>query len=217
MSPTRTTPAPPIPDEMILAAVDRAERHRTHKRPGVPFDIAIEHLGLTPGSWTTRRVRPQFEALEQTGALKRHRRHSIITWELTSAARERLAKARRTGALPELPEAPQHILWRQAHTLAEKQLDETRHTFIDTLTHATALLQAPSRTDSDTWFELAEHLKEACWRLGATTYCLHEWTEPTDEKPDPETRQMPGDNALPSHERSRREYRRIGRRGIKHW
>ena len=81
----------------------------------------------------------------------------------------------------------------------------------------TVTVQVPSRTTSDTWFELADHLKEACWQLGATTYCLHEWTEPTDEKPDPETRQMPGDNALPSDVRSQREYRRVGRRGIKHW
>ncbi len=53
----------PIPDAMILAAIERAALHRG--RPGVPIWMILEHLGLPRRA---RRVRPQIRALTDAGA-----------------------------------------------------------------------------------------------------------------------------------------------------
>lgn len=50
-----------IPDVTVLAAIDRAERHRG--RPGVPVWLIFEHLGIPRRS---RRVRAQSKRLCRT-------------------------------------------------------------------------------------------------------------------------------------------------------
>jgi hypothetical protein len=37
-----------IPDEFVLAAIERAQRHRTHDSPGVPIWQVKEHLESSP-------------------------------------------------------------------------------------------------------------------------------------------------------------------------
>jgi hypothetical protein len=54
-----------IPDVTVLAAIDRAERHRG--RPGVPIWLIFEHLGIPRRS---RLVRTQLQSLVQDGAIE---------------------------------------------------------------------------------------------------------------------------------------------------
>ncbi len=217
MSTTPNTPAEAVPDDLILAALDRAERHRHGAGPGVLFEEAVAHLGLRHHSWTTRRTRPQFEALERAGMVEHFRRQGLVIWALTSRGHRRLAKARQAGTLPELPEAPQHITWRQARTGAGQHIDEFRERLSDVLAEALATLNATRPAESDEWFDLATQLQRACWLLGSATYCLNEWAEPTDEQADTDEHTTPEDHALTPAKRWRRRTERAGRREINRW
>jgi hypothetical protein len=68
----------PVSDELVLAAVERAERHRERQDEGVMMGDIVEHLGFVHGSWTTRRLRPQIEAFIAAGLLVRSRRHGVV-------------------------------------------------------------------------------------------------------------------------------------------
>lgn len=70
----------PVSDEVVLAAVERAERHRERKDEGVMMSDIAEHLGFVHGSWTTRRLRPQIDAFIAAGLLVRSRRHGVVVW-----------------------------------------------------------------------------------------------------------------------------------------
>jgi hypothetical protein len=212
-----SSPADGVPDELVLAAIERAERHRARDHPGVPFTAAVEHLGLPPRAWTTRRLRPQFEALEKIGVLERSRRHGLVMWRLTRRGRQRLSKARRARWLPPLPESPQHTAWREAHANAGERVGELRNGLRSALNDTVAALDTERRTDSDTWFELGERLQRACWRIGSATHCLHEWAEPTDDRADVDYRRAPADRNLSPAERAARHGRRAGRRNTKLW
>ena len=211
------SPAGGVPDELVLAAIERAERHRARDHPGVPFTAAVEHLGLPPGAWTTRRLRPQFEALERMGVLERSRRHGLVMWGLTRRGRQRLSNARRARRLSPLPESPQHIAWREARASARERVGEFRNGLRSALNDAVAVLDTGRRTNSDTWFELGERLQRACWRVGSATHCLYEWAEPADDRADVDNRRAPSDRDLSPAERARRHGRRAGRRNIKLW
>lgn len=217
MSPTPNTPAETLPDDLILAALDRAERHGHGAGPGVLFGSAIEHLGLRNHSWTTRRTRPRFEALEQAGLVERLRRQGLVVWRLTSDGQRRLAKARAQGTLPALPEAQQHITWREARAAARQRIGEFRETLSDVLAEALATLNTTRPAESDEWFDLAARLHRACWLLGSATYCLNEWAEPTDEQTDTDDWKAPSDDALTPDERRRRRRQREGRRESGRW
>ena len=217
MSTTPNTPAETLPDDLILAALDRAERHGPGVGPGVLFEQAVVHLGLRHGAWTTRRTRPQFEVLGDAGLVERLRRQGLVVWRLTSNGQQRLAKARAAGTLPQLPEAPQHITWREARAAAAQHINEFRERLSDVLAEALATIKAARPAESEEWFELAARLQRACWLLGSATYCLNEWPEPTDEQADTDTRAAPGDEALTHDERWRREARRAGRRDLSRW
>jgi hypothetical protein len=82
----------PVFDELVLAAVERAERHREREGEGVMMSEIAEHLGFVHGSWTTRRLRPQIDAFIAAGLLSRSRRHGVVVWGLTSAGRGRVAR-----------------------------------------------------------------------------------------------------------------------------
>ncbi len=103
-----------VSDGLVLAAVERAERHRELEREGVMMSGIAEHLGVVPSSWTTRRLRPRLDALIAEGSLARSRRHGVVVWELTDDGRGRLERMRRAGEIEELPESPQHRAWRHA-------------------------------------------------------------------------------------------------------
>lgn len=217
MTSTPNTPAERVPDDLILAALDRAERHGHGAGPGVLFAGVVEHLGLRHEAWTTRRTRPQFEALENAGMVKRLRRHGLVIWTLTSRGQRRLAKARTTGTLPALPEAPQHITWRHARTAAAERIDEFRETLADVLAEALATLNTTHPAESDDWFDLATRLQHACWLLGSATYCLNEWAEPTDDQADTDEWTAPSDDALAPDQRRHRRAQRAGRREVIRW
>lgn len=195
-----------IPDVTVLAAIDRAERHRG--RPGVPAWLIFEHLGIPRRS---RRVRAQLQALVQDGAIEQRRVRGVDVWTLAPSGRRRLQ-----GAGPvDLPESPQHRQWRNARTLAAQEIERFRATMRDAVTEAGALLG--STPGSDAWFDLAERLHRAARRLGSATYCLHEWAEPDDDRADIDNQISPADLALDPRERRRRQARRAGRRNTRLW
>jgi hypothetical protein len=128
----------PVPDAMILAAIERAALHRG--RPGVPIWMILEHLGLPRRA---RRVRPQIRALTDAGTLATARARGVQLWSLTAAGRRQL---RRAGDV-RLPESPQHQAWRAARALAEQEIERFRSAMADVLAEATALLDGSSSSD----------------------------------------------------------------------
>jgi hypothetical protein len=215
--PTMNTPADVIPDELVLAAIERAERHRARDTPGVPVWAITDHLDIPRRSGLARRVRARLDALEVAGSLERSRRHGVPTWALASAGRRRLQRARRAGNVPALPESPQHRAWRNARTAATQEIERFRPTVRDCLGEAALLLDADPPASSDAWFELGERLQRACRRLGSASYCVDEWAEPDDARADIDDHRDPADKGLDRAERARRSARRAGRRNISLW
>jgi hypothetical protein len=173
-------------DALLLAAIDRANRHRaTPEEPGVVLATIKEHLGLNRGSWTTRRLQPQFEALQTAGLIEMVRRRSRDLWRITSTGQQRLGSARRAGETDALPEAPQHRKWREGRSAATERTPEFREELRGVLAEATGLLDAPEQQiSSATWFELGLRMQRATARLASATYCLNEWTEPDESNAD---------------------------------
>jgi hypothetical protein len=203
----------PVSDELVLAAVERAERHRGREGEGVMMRDIAEHLGFVHGSWTTRRLRPQVEAFIAGGLLARSRRHGVVVWGLTSTGRGRVEQT--SGAVG-LPESPQHRVWRHARTLAAERIDGLREQVRSVLEEATGVLDADG-VCSDVWFALAERLGSACWQLGSVTYCLSEWSEPDDAGADVDDRKELGDDKIDPEELGGLRYRRGGRRNVWKW
>jgi hypothetical protein len=203
----------PVSDDLVLAAVGRAERHRERAGEGVMLSDIAEHLGFVHGSWTTRRLRPQIEAFIAAGLLVRSRRGGVVIWGLTSSGRRR---TERGDASVGLPESPQHRVWRHAQTLAAERVDGLREQVRDALEDATGVLDAAG-VRSDAWFALAERLQSACWQLGSATYCLSEWAEPDDATPDVDDRTEPGDEKIDPEKLGGVRYRRGGRRNVWKW
>jgi hypothetical protein len=206
----------PVSDALVLAAVERAERHREREGEGVMMSDIAEHLRFVHGSWTSRRLRPQFDALIAEGSLARSRRHGVLVWELTDDGRGRLERMSRAGEVEALPEAPQHRAWRHARAAAGERIDGFRAQAREALEEAAMLLDAEDAR-SDPWFGIAERLQASCWRVGSATHCLHEWREPDDGRPDVDDRCDTGDDRLDSEELGRVRYRRAGRRGVWRW
>jgi hypothetical protein len=147
----------PVSDALVLAAVGRAEHHRQREHEGILMSDLAEHLGFVHGSWTSRRLRPQLEALIEAGSLRRSRRHGVVVWELTSAGHRRLARAHRAGEVGVLPEAPQHRTWRNARASAGERIEWFREEMRRTLGEAGGLLDTDAR--SDAWFDISERLQ----------------------------------------------------------
>jgi hypothetical protein len=206
----------PVSDALVLAAVERAECHREREREGVMMSDIAEHLGFVHGSWTTRRLRPQLDALIANGSLARSRRHGVVVWALTEAGRRQLERMRRAGEVGELPEAPQHRAWRHARVMAGERIDGFRTEAREAVEDAAMLLDAED-APSDAWFGVAERLQASCRRVGSATHCLREWREPDDGRPDVDDRGDTGDDRLDSEELGRVRYRRAGRRGVWRW
>jgi hypothetical protein len=166
-----------IPDALLLAAVKRAVLHRDVQE-GIPHWVVADHLALTRGAGTTRRLRPQLEALEAAGLLERSRLYGRTVWKATPKGR------RRASPFRELPESPQHRAWREARELAAERIGEFRTAAGEVVLETFFLLDADPPTASDAWFAVGERLQRACWLLGSATYCLCEWAEPDDRRAD---------------------------------
>jgi hypothetical protein len=206
-----------VPDPLVLAAIDRGERHNPDRPPGVPVWRVYDHLSIARRSELARHVRAQLDALEAAGSLRQGRRRGVQTWALTSTGRRRLTQARRTGNLPELPESPQHGAWRNARTAAAQEIDRFLLSVRKGLDEAMRLLDADPAAMSDAWFELGERLHRDCRRVGSATYCLREWAEPDDAHADVDDRLDRDDERFDEAERAKRRARRVGRRNVGLW
>jgi ribosome-binding protein aMBF1 (putative translation factor) len=216
----------------VLAAVDRAERHRVPEvdPPGVPVWSVLEHLAIPRRSRRARQVRGRLDELVAAGSLECSRRHSVTVWSVTRAGRRRLTRARRAGRLEVLPESPQHRAWRDAQELAAERVEGFRLDVLEELEHAGELLDAEMAVAagrvapevlggslSDAWFEMAERLQRACRRLGSASYCLWDWREPEDTRADVDDHRDPRDRVFDPKQRERRVARRHGRRNTALW
>lgn len=177
-------PFEPVPDLLVLAAIQRAQRHRA-KRPA-PRWVVAEHLGFVHNANTTRRLRPQLESLRKAGSLKPLREHRVEVWALTPTGTRRLAAARRAGRVGELPESPQHREWRHAREEAKERYDDFRTLLYEALEAAEDAVEPATGPSSETLFELSGRLKAAFCLLGSATYCRDEWPEPDDARSDRE-------------------------------
>jgi hypothetical protein len=213
----RAKPSPRPPDELVLAALERAGRHQAHDMPAVPVWAILDHLAVAPHSALARHVRSRLSAMQSAGWLERSRRHGVPTWALTAAGHRRLRLAQRASELPPLPEAPQHRAWRHARTLAAHEIVRFREALRERLEHAALALDAEPPLHSDAWLELAEDLQRGCRRLASASHCLHEWSEPDDARADLDEHTEPGDEQLDAAERALRRARRAGRRNVRLW
>jgi hypothetical protein len=207
-----------MPDLLVVAAIERAERHSTPGRVGIPVWAILEHLDLPRRSALARHVRTRLTELESTGVLTQARRHSVPAWTLTPTGRGRLTRARRAGTLLELPESPQHRAWGTARTLAEHEI-ERFHAAVETDAEALSEFLAPKDTTtlSDVWLVMGERLYKSLRRLGSATYCLNEWAEPDDAHADIDDGTSPADSVLNTAARRRAIARRAGRRNARLW
>jgi len=210
-------PEEPPSAEAVLAAIERAARHRARETGAVPAWAITEHLDVPRRSQRARRARTHLEALEAAGSLETSRRHGVTMWELTAVGRRRLRAARAAGRVPDLPESPQHRAWRNARTAAANEIERFTRRLSADLDQAARLLEADPPARSDAWFELGERIQRAAWRLASAGYCLREWSEPDDSRADIDDRVEPGDEKLDSAELARRRARRLGRRNITLW
>jgi YD repeat-containing protein len=180
----KRTPAELPSEDLVLAAINRAYRHRNYcKTPGVGFALIKDHLGLPRDGSVTRRLHPTWSALEDAGLIEQFRHRSATVWNLTPVGHRRLTAARKTSDLT-LPEAPQHQRWRYARTEAGKRIGEFRADLRLLLAQATHLVDAELPAPSDEWYEMDSQLHTAVCRLGSATYCLSEWPEPDDATAD---------------------------------
>jgi hypothetical protein len=204
-------------DELILAATDRAARHRARDTSAVPVWAILDHLALTRRSAGARHVRARLNAMHAAGWLESARRHGTATWELTRAGQRRLQNMRHVSELPALPESPQHRAWRNAHTTAGQEIERFRTGLRERLREAALLLDTDPSPRSDDWLELADALQRAARRMASASHCLYEWAEPNDASADLDDGLDPADEALAHGERVHRRALRAGRRNVALW
>ena len=172
-----------VADTLIFAAVERATLHEQEDE--VLTSALTAHLGFRWEPDTNRPLWARLEGLRRAGLLTiTTRRGGEPFWSLTDIGRERLASARETGEIGDLPESPQHRAWRHARTEAAMRIEGFRSDLYDVLQAAGDLIGQYRPTMSKEWFDLSERLRLASWRLASATYCLTEWMEPDDEDPD---------------------------------
>jgi hypothetical protein len=172
--------AEPVSDRQILAAIHRAEVH-DEQHDASRADIAA-HLGFVHNSSTTKRLRPQIDALRAAGRIHDVRRNGLDLLALTAAGRRALETAQSTGATT-LPESPQHRKWRHSRAMAGDRIDGFRGALRGSIAEVGALLDS-QHAPSEAWFELGKRLSAECKRLGSATYCLFVWAEPDDARAD---------------------------------
>jgi hypothetical protein len=170
----------PVSDAQILAAIRRAEIH-DKQDDASRADIAA-HLGFVHNSSTTKRLRPQIDALRAAGRIDDVRRNGLDLLALTAAGHHALETARSAGGVI-LPESPQYRKWRHSRTMAGERIDGFRDALRASMAEVGVLLDSP-QAPSDAWFEFGRRLSAECKRLGSATYCLFEWAEPDDARPD---------------------------------
>jgi hypothetical protein len=200
-----------VPEPLVLAAIERAVRHR--ERDTVPAWEMYAHLGFPNRSGGARAARRQLQALTEAGALEPSRRHGVEVWSLTPAGRRRL---RVEGAV-DLPESPQHAAWRSARALAGQKIERFTDEARTALADALALIESGTPVRSDALFEAADRLEFVMQRLGSANYCLREWAEPSDDRADIDREEDPADAAIDPEQLGAVRARRRGRRNTGRW
>jgi hypothetical protein len=180
-------------DAELLAALDRAMRHRLPAAGPVPVRDLLGHLQIAPRSAAARALRGRLAGLQQRGLLACGREHGAGVWSLTAAGERSLREA----GPQRLPESPRHAEWRRARTAAALELPRFHARLAGTLARAEQMLAAGGRTDGGApsgreWLDLGRALAGDCNRLGSAWHCLREWPEPGDDAP-----------TLPAPERAR--------------
>src|SRR5580700_9265577 len=112
--------AEPVSDAQVLAAIHRAEVH-DEQDDASRADIAA-HLGFVHNSSTTKRLRPQIDALKAAGQIRDVRRNGLDLLALTAAGRRALEQAHSAGGVV-LPESPQYRKWQHSRTMAGDRID----------------------------------------------------------------------------------------------
>jgi hypothetical protein len=174
----------PISDAVILVAVERAERYEypnAWSEKGVYWTTLIAHLGFVHDSWTTRKLRPQVQALIDAGLIARTQNARRVRWSLTDAGAVAATRARLDGQVS-LPDSPVRRQWQRARSEAAEKIEGIRARLGDELHHALALLDEGG--DYFAWYGASDCLSRECRRLGGAVFCLDEWDEPDDEHPD---------------------------------
>jgi len=201
----------------VLAAVDRAQRHRPGERGPVIAGNIYAHLGVRRSSGAGRRLRKRILALEEAALLEQQRRHGAQVWQLTPAGWRRLCQAQKVGEVGVLPESPQHVVWRRAHATAAQEIERTRGELCEHAEELLRLLDSDRVVSSDVWFGLGTGLGRLVWVVGSMTHCLYEWREPEDAHADGDEFTSPGDELLTRDERVSIRARRQGRRNPYLW
>ncbi len=174
----------PVSDAVVLLALDRAERYEypsPWSENGIYWTALVTHLGFVRDSWTTRKLRPQVQALTDAGLIVRTQNARRVRWSLTDAGTVAATQAR-LDAEVSLPDSPEHRQWRRARSEATEQIEGIRARLGDELRHTLALSDAGG--DSTAWYRASDRLSRECRRLGGAVFCLDEWQEPDDEHPD---------------------------------
>ncbi len=175
----------PVDDVVILLALDRAERHappNPWRETGIYWPRLIEHLGFVSSSWTTRRLRPQVDALIDAGLIEKTSNAGKVRWGLTDAGAMRVAQARIDGE-EALPASPQRRRWERARRKAEEQIEGVRERLGSELRDALKLFE-DGGGDSAGWYEVGQRLARECGRFAGARFCLYEWGKPDEERPD---------------------------------
>jgi hypothetical protein len=186
-------------EDLVLAGIARAECHTA--APGVVWHDIVAHLGLVGQRDAAHGVREPLAALIQAGAVRESQLGSAFVWDLNTKGSRRLARARRAGRLPTLPEAPQHASWRAAHQTVRENLQGQRDQLQASLAQAQRNLDSRGAGDAMSWASLARQLTNQCAELAWVIYCLNEWPEPDDDTRDiplRARRQQLGINVFPS-------------------
>jgi len=169
-----------LPEGTLLAAVRRGQLHQARSE-GQSIAAIKQQLGLRHTGWTTKRLRPQLEALVAAGLLEQRKRLGRIVWALTTRGR------RRASPFRVLPESPQHKRWREATALAPHRAEAVRQGALAVVEQAQELLASPLHAgpDAKTWHELGRRLEKSMRVMASLTFCLREWDEPDDRRAEP--------------------------------
>jgi hypothetical protein len=171
-----------VSDGLIVEAVDRATHHEQDEE--ILTSLLAEHLGFVSEPDTNRLLVPRLEGLRRAGLLTSIERRGEPFWGLTDVGRERLEAGRESGEVDDLPESPQHRTWRHARLKAAVRIEGFRQDLVDAVAEANQLIDQYRPVMSREWFNVSERLRVASWRMASATYCLTEWIEPEDERPD---------------------------------
>jgi hypothetical protein len=175
-----------ISDVLLLAAIDRAERHEQSE--GAPRWVILEHLGLQVGSAAnTGLLREPMKRLLDAGKITKANRHGHHVWGLTPAGRRSLSRLRTSGTSPVLPEAPQRRIWREARAKAAHEIRPARQQLRGMLKLAGALLR-DDEANVEQWQQMGRDLAKQCSVIATATFSLREWEEPHDTRSDREVR-----------------------------